>query len=361
MRKLLITLLFVLLATSVAWADGISISSSVDRTEVEFGDTIQLTVSIKKASESKPQTHSFSNGGFSFSFNNFSMSSMDDVDFNVEEIPGFDIAGKRQSSQSRMINGVGESVKQIILTLVPQKEGELVIPAFTTKDSDGKIYNSEPINITVKKPAEDPEEDETAVASSNDDDETANDKDVRLPDTKKENEAGLFFKILVGMGILIVTLAIIILCSAPYIAARARKQNEEKSISSDEQTEAVDKKADESDKDSQETVQEVHERVDFSSIVASLKASHPQINSEFYKKYFEYFKKACCYENQHLSQDMTYDELLQKIKEMAGTNNIKDAAARLARDIEMVMYANSMPDRQLFSIESDIKEILNSL
>ena len=58
---------------------------------------------------------------------------------------------------------------------------------------------------------------------------------------------------------------------------------------------------------------------------------------------------------------MTYDELLNKCNELAGTQNITQATSRLAFDIETVMYANSMPKRQLIKIESDIKEVLNSL
>ena len=165
MRKIFTAILMLIAFTSIVFAEDITISTSVDRTEVEFGDTIELTVQIKKPTESSSGSfpNSFNSSGFSFSFNSSSFSSMNglnDIDFDIESVPGFDIAGRRQSSQSRMINGVGESIKSIILSLVPQKEGTLVIPAFSMKDKDGKEHSSQPITINVKKVADDPEEEQ---------------------------------------------------------------------------------------------------------------------------------------------------------------------------------------------------------
>ena len=110
----------------------------------------------------------------------------------------------------------------------------------------------------------------------------------------------------------------------------------------------------------EEKVEKV-EKVEFETISASLKIKYKEICPEFYKEYFELFKKACCYRSKSLTKDMTYDELLGKCGEIAGTNNIVQATSRLTHDIEMVMYAGSMPNRQLIAIETDIKEVLNSL
>ena len=349
MRKFLLSIIMVFLFTGMALAADITISSSVDRTEVEFGDTIELTVSIKKPMENQPMSRSFSNGGFSFSFNSSSFSSFSDddtTDFNIESIPNFDIAGRRQSSQSRMVNGVGESVKQLVLTLVPQKEGSLVIPAFSMKD--GKEHSSSPITVNVKKVAEESDDEDSSTASSS---ESSNSTTNNNPETKKES---LLFNILIYIGILILIVIGTIIAFASYVGAKSRKL----SANTDNIEDAVIIKKEKSEEPIQK--KEV-EKIDFASRYDSLKKLHKEISNEFYRKSFELFKKACCYKSKSLSEDMTYDELLKKIGEIAGTKNIEEASKRLSEDIETVMYANSMPYRKLVELETDMKELLNSL
>ena len=337
---------------SMTFAANIDISAEVDRTDIEFGDTIQLTVSIKKPLENQ-MTQNFGSNGFSFSFNSMNFGAMDDVNFNIESIPDFDIIGRRQSSKTQSFNGVGESVKQIILSLVPQKEGTLVIPAFSMKDKDGTEHASKPIKVNVKKVAEDPDE-EKESATSDSDNQTSNQNSANDSESKKDNDA---FKYLLIVGIALILVLVAIIVFASYMVAKSNEsQNNTNKVE-----DAVIVKEEEKKAEQQPVQKEEVEEVSFSSIVASLKVQYKEVNNEFYRKYFEIFKKACCYRNKALSQDMTYDELLNKCGELAGTNNIKQATSRLAFDIETVMYANSMPNRQLIKIESDIKEVLNSL
>ena len=345
-----LSLIMLLAFACMSLAADITISSSVDRTDVEFGDTIELTVSIRRPMENKPISRSFGNGGFSFSFNSSSFSSMgmdDDFDFNIDNIPNFDIAGRRQSSQSRMVNGVGESVKQIILTLVPQKEGSLVIPAFSMKDKEGKEHSSTPITINVRKAAEDPEEED--LSSTNTSNENSNDNGIKDPEAKKENN---LFNFILTIVIVLTVALVAIIAFATYIGSKPKKNNdiEDAVIVKEEPQNPV-----------ESVKKQGVEKIDFASKYASLKKEYKEVSNEFYRKNFDLFKKACCYTNSTLSEDMTFDELLKKCNELAGTNNIKQATGRLAEDIEMVMYANAMPNRQLSKIESDIKEVLNSL
>ncbi len=352
MRRLFFAVLILLFISSISFAANIDISASVDRSDIEFGDTIQLTISIRKPTESQPMTQNFSNG-FSFSFNSMNFSSMDDVDFNIESIPDFDIIGRSQSSKTQIMNGVGESVKQITLRLVPQKIGTLVIPAFSMKDKDGNEHSSKPINVNVKKPAEDPDDEKESTATTSSSNETPTQNSSENSELKKNND---IFKFLLIIGIAIVLVLIAIIAFANYLGAKSREmQNTTNKV---EDTEIVNK---ETKKEEKPVQKEEVEEVVFSSIVASLKVQYKEVNNEFYRKYFEVFKKACCYRNKALSQDMTFDELLNKCSELAGTNNITQATSRLAFDIETVMYANSMPNRQLIKIASDIKEVLNSL
>ena len=359
MRKIITTILMLLFFTSMVLAEDITISTSVDRTDIEFGDTVELTVQIKKPMENQPMTQHFGGNGFSFSFNSSSFSSMggfNDIDFDIENVPGFDIAGRRQSSQSRMVNGVGESIKSIILTLVPQKEGALVIPAFSMKDKDGKEHSSNAIIINVKKVADDPDEEQPSAAVAS---ESENQNEpVKSPEAKKENTLFNAYFIL-GIVFIFIIVAII---GFFYFFDNLSKQRNSKGRDNSVEDAVIVKEEEKPAKKQQEQVKEEKvEKVEFATIAASLKVQYKEVSPEFYRKYFELFKKACCYRSKALSKDMTFDELLNKCGEIAGTDNIVQASSRLAHDIEMVMYAGSMPNRQLMAIETDIKEVLNSL
>ncbi len=361
MRRLFTAILMLLLFTGIVFAEDITISTSVDRTEVEFGDTLELTVQIKKPMESSSgfSSNGFNSSGFSFSFNSSgfgSMGGLNDIDFDIESVPGFDISGRRQSSQSRMVNGVGESIKSIILSLVPQKEGTLVIPAFSMKDKDGKEHSSKPITINVKKVADDPEEEQSPAASEEkkEDSTSVNQNN----EAKKENT---LFNIYFILGIILVFVIIGIIAFF-YFFDNLSKQNKKASEQGVEDAVIVKEEPKVAKEESKESVKHENvEKVEFATIAASLKVQYKEVSPEFYKKYFDLFKKACCYRSKALSKDMTYDELLNKCSELAGTNNITQATSRLSHDIEMVMYAGSMPNRQLIAIETDIKEVLNSL
>ena len=183
--------------------------------------------------------------------------------------------------------------------------------------------------------------------------ETSNQNSRDNSESKKENA---IFKYLLIVGIALILVLIAIIAFASYIGAKARETQSNPNIVEDAEIVKEEAKKPETSPQKEEV-----EEVSFSSIVASLKVQYKEVNNEFYRKYFEFFKKACCYRNKALSQDMTFDELLKKCSDLAGTNNIKQATSRLAFDIETVMYANSMPNRQLITIESDIKEVLNSL
>jgi hypothetical protein len=282
---------------------------------------------------------------------------MNDIDFNIESIPNFDIMGRSQSSQSRMVNGVGESTKKIVLSLVPQKEGELIIPEFSIKDKDGEEHHSEVIKINVKK-GNAPQEEKVQENSSG---EEENDNiNIKENEPNQEKESNNFlFKVLLYIGIAFIAVFVIIIVAVYLLTHNTGKKSVENQNTIEDaeivEVESVSKP------ESKPIEKENVEKVDFTSIAASLKVQYKEVTLEFYEKYFDLFKKACCYRNKSLSKDMTFDELFKKCMEIANTDNIKQAASRMAYDIEMVMYAKTMPNRQLISIETDIKEILNAL
>ena len=60
------------------------------------------------------------------------------------------ISGPGQSSSFQWINGKMSSSKTLSWTLIPNKIGNLIIPSFSI-DLDGKLINSEPIEIIVEE------------------------------------------------------------------------------------------------------------------------------------------------------------------------------------------------------------------
>ena len=162
------------------------------------------------------------------------------------------------------------------------------------------------------------------------------------------------FKLFLYFGICILALLGILVAFASHIGAKSRNNvtnKVEDAVIIKEEPQKVEKPVVEQDVD----------KIDFASRYDSLKKRNKEVSNEFYRKSFELFKKACCYKSKSLSEDMTYDELLKKMSELAGTKNIEEASTRLSQDIELVMYANSMPERKLTELESDMKELLNSL
>lgn len=120
-----------------AQSAGFSIDASVDRTKVRFGESLQLLITV---------TQRLSGGG------------TERIGApQVSQIPGFDIVGQRTSHNTMIINGIGQIQLQTAVELVPQKPGEFTIPALSMQGPDGKIYSTRPIPITVLPPSPDDE------------------------------------------------------------------------------------------------------------------------------------------------------------------------------------------------------------
>ena len=132
-----------LLIVSVFWgytiggyAAGFSINAEVDRTEVAFGESLQLVITIVQET----------GGMFGSSIGAPKLA----------QIPGFDIAGQSSSHNMTIVNGVGQVQVQTVLELVPQGPGKKEIPSLTVRGPDGKSYSTNPITVTILKPSESP-------------------------------------------------------------------------------------------------------------------------------------------------------------------------------------------------------------
>lgn len=112
-----------LVATSFLYSNDVKISASVDKTQINKDDLITFSVKIDGTTD----------------FPNIPFPSSDDFVI---------VSGPSQSSSVQIINGVVTASRTISWRLAPTKTGKLQIPSISVKYNK-KIYETEPINITV--------------------------------------------------------------------------------------------------------------------------------------------------------------------------------------------------------------------
>lgn len=101
-------------------ADDVSVEAQVDRTALAPGESLQLTVTIRNGRGS--------------------------VD--LERLDDFKVFPRGTSSSMQFINGQSSSEETHNYLLVPQRQGELTIPALRAR-VDGRDYQTQPIAVTV--------------------------------------------------------------------------------------------------------------------------------------------------------------------------------------------------------------------
>jgi uncharacterized protein (DUF58 family) len=112
--------------TALAWAQDLTFSVKVDKTTVEIGDPITLTMTL---------------GG-----------DVSDVDLSQFEFPdGFSIVGRSQSTNFSIRAEVMERSVSLIYVLVPKQTGTFQLGPFTIEHRN-KELTTEPVEITVEKP-----------------------------------------------------------------------------------------------------------------------------------------------------------------------------------------------------------------
>jgi hypothetical protein len=122
-RLFLATCLIVLTALS-AHAEDISVSASVDKTELTLEDSANLSILVKGIKDSPP--------------------------ISLPPIDGFKIHSRGSSSAIQIINGDMSALIRHSYRLTPTKTGTAVIDSIQI-ELDGKIYTTEPITLTVKE------------------------------------------------------------------------------------------------------------------------------------------------------------------------------------------------------------------
>jgi hypothetical protein len=125
-RFYVITVLLTLFMNTSAL--GLSISGSVDKTEVELGDPITLSVSITGEGGSTP----------------------DPV---LPDLSDFEVYSSGKNTSISIINGRFSSTLELSYVLVPRKMGALTIGPILVKEKNVTV-SSDPIQIMVRKPGQ---------------------------------------------------------------------------------------------------------------------------------------------------------------------------------------------------------------
>lgn len=321
----IIMLIFVIsLFTGAVFAQDFSLTAQTDKDTVAFGDSLTLVVQVSQS------IGSGANRTIRVP--------------NIKSIPNFDIASTRSSQSQQWINGVGRINIQMIYELVPQKPGTFTIPSFSM-DMNGKNYQTDAIQITVQPPPEEKSED-------------SDNSDAAVPD--KSSGLSIFQGIMIFAFIVSLIVAIPILLS---MFMNKDKKNTGWAEAKFSDQDLVSKK----DKILREDIEEAEispvkkEHFDFDREVERLKKTDPEINNGFYRTFFDLFRKAVINRKPNISEDMTPDEILNRLKEDESLKLASNILSKIGNDIDMVLYANSIPTRSFSEIEKDIKDILEQL
>ncbi|NLF95464.1 MAG: protein BatD [Candidatus Riflebacteria bacterium] len=314
----LLTILALLMVTALSQGYAMSIEAEVDRSEVAFGETLSLVVTLtQELGSGRTQTFGLPR---------------------ISSIPGFDIVSTRSGQSTSFINGVGSSRTQVVYELVPQEPGKFTIPAFSFADGSGNTHSTKPIEITVLPPPahkEEPEDERPASEPS-----------------RRAEEGSSLFKAMLVLGLLLAAIIapVMILSSVSGRRSPAAAGRREAAIEDAEVVEAVAPSA-----------VPPRQAIDFAAEVARLKRQHPEADKAFYQQYFELFGRAALAGSNNLSESMTSDEMLKKAAEMCSSDVARQACRRLAGDIELTLYANRAPARAFSAIDADARDIINAI
>lgn len=321
-----ILVLFLCLVIFIPCVSGaeFSIEAQVDKTEVAFGESLTLLITISQQ---------LGSGGTSRMLTP-----------NIDQIPGFDIASSRTGQSTSYINGYGSAKNQVVYELVPKEPGKKSIPSFSFTDPEGKTHSTKAIEINVLPPVEESAEEPEAPQAN-----------------QQGNETGKSsFK-----GLLIIGMIFALLVAIPFVLSAIYTRKQKPTTRWQENSNSgLKKKSDPNVVDAEivdanpKKSPPIRKKIDFSAAVLDLKRNFPEVNSDFYHQYFAIFKQASIGKSQILSDDMTPDEMLEQISTTTPSATVRQAAERLAKDIEMVMYAGNIPSRTFALIDEDVRSLL---
>ena len=108
-----------------AWGQDVAFSAKVDKTTVDFGDPVTLTLTLS--------------------------GDISGVEFPPVELPdGLSIAARSQSTEFSIRSGATERSVSLTYVLIPQRAGTFRLGPFRI-EHHSKEFQTEPIDLTVKK------------------------------------------------------------------------------------------------------------------------------------------------------------------------------------------------------------------
>ena len=111
--------------SATAWAQELTFTAKVDKTTVEFGEPITLTLTLS--------------------------GDLSDVTLAPLQLPeGVVVVGRSQSTHFTLHDGVAERSMSFTYLLAPQRTGMVPLGPFTVRRRKS-VYQTDPIEITVKK------------------------------------------------------------------------------------------------------------------------------------------------------------------------------------------------------------------
>ena len=113
--------------TALAWADDLAVSAKVDKTTVDLLSPLQLTITL---------------GG------DLTGLKMDPLEFPE----GFTVASRSQATNFSIRGGMQERSMNLLFILIPSQAGTFQLGPFAFSQ-DKREFHTEPIEVTVKKPA----------------------------------------------------------------------------------------------------------------------------------------------------------------------------------------------------------------
>ena len=120
-----IAAIIVIGSIGIAWAEDIGVSAKIDKTTTEIRSPVTLTITLT--------------------------GNLLDLDFLPPQLPdGFILGGRSQATSFAVHNGAAEQSSTITYLLVPQKPGTFKLGPFAFRHR-GKLFQTDPIEVTVKK------------------------------------------------------------------------------------------------------------------------------------------------------------------------------------------------------------------
>ncbi|MBF0500400.1 MAG: BatD family protein [Candidatus Riflebacteria bacterium] len=315
---------------SALQAADFSIDAQVDRTEVKAGESLHLTITISQNLSAL--------GGRQLGMPR------------ISSIPDFDITGQRSAQNMSFVNGAGVVQVSLQLELVPKHEGTLKIPSLSVQGPDGKTYSTKTITVTARPPSEAREENEKADAAS--------ESGAGAEDQPAQSQGVGFFR-----GLMILGMVVALVLGGPFLLSWLMNRDR-KSSSKWQEKDKRDKKEDYEEEPEtvvpQPVAQPVLLPVDFDPESEALKRMHPDADADFYRKYFDLFRRSIISSGKGFESNMTPDELLRALEKRLSPD-IAACSSRLASDWSMAVFARMAPLRNFADIQSDVRAVLASI